>query len=914
MKMSSYNRKLRLILMFWTWLHSVNCQDLDPAGSHVCTSERKLVCCPGWKQEGRECSAAICEGADACKKDEICIRPGVCRCKPGFFGADCNTPCPDQYWGSDCKQSCSCHPFGKCDGTTGKCTCNPNRWGPTCQNVCHCSPHGTCDPLTGLCRCEPGWWAQHCNKQCVCNLETSHCNQTNGQCICNSGWWGHRCSIKCSCNESPCLQTKGNCMCREGWYGQACEHQCNCGKGQCNSKSGECECSRGYQGKRCTDLCPAGYYGLKCEKSCGKCKLSQTCSPIDGSCLSCEPGWMGIRCDLPCSPGNYGENCAQQCPKCLGKEECSKDSGTCLNCDPGKMGPRCEFFCPAGSYGNRCKHLCPLCVHGKCNPVTGECVCDFGFWKHSCNETCPHGYFGSNCSSICDCSGGQCDPKHGRCQLTSSQTDAIIAGVLVPLCLLLLICCCCCCCGSNEPEGKDSFLSTPTKKMTFILSYGHQSASQRISNGDRGCLSRMKHNFQGALLNIGSFLPCCSVGSDKVSWVTVSHHDTELAFNHSFIESPSTGWLSENSFSSFETDEEGPVYCVPPREGMSVADLDGLQEISSKCNVFPDAMLLNTDDVSLPFPIPRTSSIAKAKRPSVSFAEGTKFESQRSSTTETPNLIRKPKLAMSLPKLPSIQSQTLNGDELEKGKHSNDHYDTINCNPESEDDPKVQRSGPVGRRRTMSNAQKASFKSEVIEAGLKENSEVKRKVHNVSTLYVTVGPPRKSYKSRRKSEGNMDGAVQAVLKRFGSLQKGISKPTRRSLLQHSNSKVSQSKTTYPEDIKFMGKNSSNDKLQDNKLKKIVIPSSSILKRNLTGDEIEKADNPDKPDNTYSNLHDPIMLEQAQNVDHIYQSTDDREDTEPKYENINISKDYVNNNLEQSSLYEDAEMNCDNPNF
>lgn len=47
----------------------------------------------------------------------------------------------------------------------------------------------------------------------------------------------------------------------------------------------------------------------------------------------------------------------------------------------------------------------------------------------------------------------------------------------------------------------------------------------------------------------------------------MSHHDPELTFNHSFIEPPSSGWVTEGS--SFETDEEeGEVlYCVPPREG-----------------------------------------------------------------------------------------------------------------------------------------------------------------------------------------------------------------------------------------------------------------------------------------------------------------------------------------------------------
>lgn len=47
----------------------------------------------------------------------------------------------------------------------------------------------------------------------------------------------------------------------------------------------------------------------------------------------------------------------------------------------------------------------------------------------------------------------------------------------------------------------------------------------------------------------------------------VSHHDTEIPFNPSFIESPSAAWVSDSSFSSFDTDNEGPEYSVPPREG-----------------------------------------------------------------------------------------------------------------------------------------------------------------------------------------------------------------------------------------------------------------------------------------------------------------------------------------------------------
>lgn len=75
-------------------------------------------CCPGGRwaagrwgmSPGRRlpsafpATTAVCEGEDACREGEVCLKPGLCRCKPGFFGADCSSrechprpqrlPCP----------------------------------------------------------------------------------------------------------------------------------------------------------------------------------------------------------------------------------------------------------------------------------------------------------------------------------------------------------------------------------------------------------------------------------------------------------------------------------------------------------------------------------------------------------------------------------------------------------------------------------------------------------------------------------------------------------------------------------------------------------------------------------------------------------------------------------------------------
>lgn len=85
-------------------------------------SSLEPTCCAGWKQQGDECgigewdilgtwavgagavgggwrqgssgpllSAAVCEGNSTCSENEVCVRPGECRCRHGYFGANCDT-------------------------------------------------------------------------------------------------------------------------------------------------------------------------------------------------------------------------------------------------------------------------------------------------------------------------------------------------------------------------------------------------------------------------------------------------------------------------------------------------------------------------------------------------------------------------------------------------------------------------------------------------------------------------------------------------------------------------------------------------------------------------------------------------------------------------------------------------------
>ncbi|EPQ02750.1 Scavenger receptor class F member 1 [Myotis brandtii] len=516
---------LRLLLpLLLLWTQRTEGSELDPNGRHVCmdnSPSAELQCCPGWRQKDRECTIAICEGPDACREDEVCVKPGLCRCKPGFFGAQCNSRCPGQYWGPDCRESCACH------------------------------PHGQCEPDTGVCRCQ-------------------------------ANRWGSRCEFEC---EDPC---------------------------------------------------------------------------------------------------------------------------------------------PSGTFGEGCGSTCPTCVQGACDAVTGECVCNAGYWGPSCNVSCPSGFHGNNCSAPCECPEGPCHPVSGACQLGSHSQDAtLIAGILVPLLLLLLgIACCACCCWAARLDPKDRPAS------------------------DGAAVSRKKLQvLWETLTSLGFALPCRSLSSHKLPWVTVSHHDPEIPFNHSFIEQPSVGWASDDSFSSdydCGEEDEDPAYCVPPQEGMVPVAQAASPEASLGDGPFPPP-----EDASTPFAIPRTSSLARAKRPSVSFAEGTKFAPQnRQSSGELSNPLRKSK-RLSRGGQPGPESQEA---EESTGPENTERDKAPPGAPSPKD-------SATGHRRLPLCGRTVAERVEAIESSVQESSG------SVTTIYTLAGTPRES-----------EGPVRSVLRRFGSFQKGQAEP------------------------------------------------------------------------------------------------------------------------------------------
>lgn len=120
------------------------------------------------------------------------------------------------------------------------------------------------------------------------------------------------------------------------------------------------------------------------------------------------------------------------------------------------------------------------------------------------------------------------------------------AGALLALLLGLLLSLlgCCCACRGKDPLRRE-------------LSLGRKKAPQRLC---------------GRFSRISMKLPRIPLRRQKLPKVVVAHHDLDNTLNCSFLEppsgleQPSPSWSSRASFSSFDTTDEGPVYCVPHEE------------------------------------------------------------------------------------------------------------------------------------------------------------------------------------------------------------------------------------------------------------------------------------------------------------------------------------------------------------
>ncbi|KAG8122503.1 hypothetical protein E2320_018020 [Naja naja] len=677
---------------------------LELGGRHVCAAEDSLppalVCCPGWKQVGPECPLALCLGADACQEREICVRPAVCRCRPGFFGANCNTRCPEQFWGPDCKQNCRCHPQGRCHPASGECSCHLGWWGPLCQSACLCGQRGHCHPVTGTCRCDPGWWAPDCRRQCQCNLLGSHCDPATGRCLCHRGWWGRRCASLCSCNGSPCAQESGRC-------------ECTGGGGQPASTFASV----------CTACAPLRMDAAPVMLATGAPAAQRPAlrGPMDPSVPTAVataetespvpphrgPAWPATLAGTVPTAGSHAlwgcteRTAPSRAPATVSKERLANrrqdDAGTVRQ---DSRGPGVRPPVPLASLGRAAGPLAPTASTGAVILALGPASASLATGAPAATRPARKPPMAPIALRPVPAQGEPATPSPEPAQ--AQGRGPLLAGIVGPLLLLLLLGLFCC----QRCHGAASVVRAP--------------------GAEQDLFPPVKHRLMAGLPSLPSSWPCFSRGGSKLPRVTVAHRDPEVPFNPSFIEPMSTAWPWDSSFSSSseganeETGgcQEGPQSAPPSREALPEGSL------------LPGAATLHPS----PFAIPRTSSLAKGKRPSVSFAEGTHFGPQSlRAPPEALNPAQKPRPASesSVQGAPPVQVNR----PMRASCHSPGRSCYENVAPAPWED-----SGWAPAGHHPGSAQHLAQR-----AGPPDSATVEACIHepSITTIYVTVGQARR---------------------------------------------------------------------------------------------------------------------------------------------------------------------------
>uniref|UniRef100_A0A663ED62 Laminin subunit alpha 3 n=1 Tax=Aquila chrysaetos chrysaetos TaxID=223781 RepID=A0A663ED62_AQUCH len=219
----------------------------------------------------------VCECNVAGTQPEVCDFLGMCLCRSGVAGLQCDSCQPGH------------HSFPACPA----CRCSPDG-----------SQHGTCDPTSGQCECQTGVTGQQCDR-CLsaadsfpyCKGNSSVFYETDEPIL----------TLFCpTCSKCKPLYWK---LAKENPEGcTAC--QCDVsgtlsGVGECQQENGHCYCKSNVCGDSC-DTCEAGYYALENKNyfGCQGCRcdvggsLSPLCAEPSGGC-QCRAHVVGTDCREP---------------------------------------------------------------------------------------------------------------------------------------------------------------------------------------------------------------------------------------------------------------------------------------------------------------------------------------------------------------------------------------------------------------------------------------------------------------------------------------------------------------------------------------------------------------------------------------------------------------------------------------
>ncbi|XP_065942716.1 multiple epidermal growth factor-like domains protein 11 [Magallana gigas] len=339
--------------------------------------------------------------------------------RPGYYGIDCDLPCPDV----NCRY---CHiETGTCQG------CKPGYKGHRCEL-----------------ECDKGWYGDGCQRQCGHCINITQCDHVHGTCSegCEVGYEGQTCDQEC----------------QEGYFGENCARECSANCHSCNKRSGLCDvgCHPGWKGTHCTEKCDGGLFGANCSTPCGHCLNNQQCHHIFGTCADgCDSGFMGDNCTEECDDYKYGENCSFSCGNCEDNEKCSHIDGTCTNgCDKGYQGTKCDTECDDFRFGKNCGRQCGHCYNNSsCHHINGTCV-----------DGCDRGYQGTECMQHLCASAIDISTSTLRLAAFLERTNGALVALLETLRR----------CHGNPLRFYDVFIRTQRRGAYFVH---NQSARRRMA-------------------------------------------------------------------------------------------------------------------------------------------------------------------------------------------------------------------------------------------------------------------------------------------------------------------------------------------------------------------------------------------------------------------------------------------------
>ena len=342
---------------------------------------------------------------------------GHCKCKNGYYSANCSLQCSE-----NCKNSYCLQESGICA------SCIQGKYGNFCKDDCFGDCGDSCAQDTGLCTsCAEGKYDLYCYSSCPENCKSKICDRNTGKCSpCRAGFTGEKCLKMCPAHCQECIQDGFKCTkCDDGWYGETCQKRCqeSCGGNKtCDIERGLCH------------VCSVGYFGEFCKQTCNEnCDAGNMCDKVSGYCHSCKPGKRGSFCAESCSQncrnlscfmnescingcedGWFGLECTAKCsftiPSC---DICEviDDKQVCHNCSDSWFlnDSRC-VKCPQNCsscisvskchgckqnlfYGETCNLPCNAACSNKTCDITGQCIgkCEDKKYGPNCNQDCPVG-------------------------------------------------------------------------------------------------------------------------------------------------------------------------------------------------------------------------------------------------------------------------------------------------------------------------------------------------------------------------------------------------------------------------------------------------------------------------------------------------------------------------------------------